>query len=156
MSNRKLKTKEEIKGIVEKLREKGKAIVTTNGVFDILHVGHLRTFIEARKQGDILIVGINSDASTKRLKGPSRPINNENDRVEMLAALDIIDYIVIFEEDTPIRLLETIKPDVHVKYEDYGEDMIEAETVKKNGGRIHLTEKVKGYSTTDIIKSIRK
>ena len=151
----KIKTKQEIEKIVEKLKKQGKKIVTTNGVFDILHIGHIRTFEEAKKQGDILIVGLNSDSSVKKIKGPERPINNENDRAEVLAALEIIDYIVIFEEETPIKLLELIKPDVHVKYEDYGKGMIEAETVKKYSGKIFLTKKIKGYSTTDIIKRMK-
>lgn len=155
MTNKKLKTKQEIETIVKDLKKKGKKIVTTNGVFDILHVGHIKTFEEAKRQGDILIVGLNSDSSVKRLKGPERPINKEKDRAEVLAALEMIDYIVIFEEDNPIKLLETIKPDVHVKYEDYGKGMIEAETVKKNGGRIHLAKKIKGYSTTNIIKNMK-
>lgn len=156
MDNKKLKTEEEIGEIAERLKKQGKKIVTTNGVFDILHIGHIRTFEEAKKQGDVLIVGLNSDSSTKRLKGPARPINNEKDRAEVLAALEMVDYIVIFDEDDPIRLLGMIKPDVHVKYEDYGKDMIEAETVKKHGGNIHLTKKIKGYSTTNIIEALRR
>ena len=154
--NNKIKTKNEIKKIVEELKKQGKKIVTTNGVFDILHIGHIRTFEEAKRQGDVLIVGLNSDSSVKKLKGPERPINNENDRAEVLAALEMMDYVVIFGEDNPINLLEIIKPDVHVKYEDYGKDMIEAETVKKYGGMIYLTKKIKGYSTTEMIKRLNE
>src|SRR3989338_863897 len=99
----------ELKYIVEKLKKESKKIVTTNGVFDILHIGHIRYLQEAKKLGDILIVGVNSDSSTKKIKGPRRPLNNENDRAEALAALQCVDYLTIFSEENPIKFLEIIK-----------------------------------------------
>lgn len=155
MKINKLKSRKEIIKIVKNLKRQGKKIVTTNGVFDILHIGHIRTFEEAKKQGNVLIVGLNSDSSVKKIKGVNRPINNEKDRAELLAALEMIDYIIIFSEDNPINLLETIKPDVHVKYRDYGKGMIEAEVVKKYGGKIYLTKKINCLSTTDIVEKLK-
>ena len=103
------------KQLVEILKSQNKKVVFTNGCFDILHVGHLRYLNEAKKQGDVLIIGVNSDASVKRLKGESRPINNQFDRAEMLSGLKAVDYTVIFEEDTPEELIATLKPSIHVK-----------------------------------------
>ena len=117
--------------LVEELKAQGKKVVFTNGCFDILHVGHLRYMNEAKRQGDVLIVGVNSDASVKRLKGESRPINNENDRAEMLSGLEAVDFTIIFSEDTPISLIEAIKPSVHVKGGDYKkDDLPETEVVE--------------------------
>jgi len=145
----------ELKNIVEKLKKENKKIVTTNGVFDILHIGHIRYLQEAKKLGDILIVAINSDSSTKKIKGPKRPLNNENDRVEALAALECVDYVTTFNEEDPIRVVEQIKPNVHVKGGDYYiSQIIEKDAVEKNKGKIVLIPKVKGYSTTDFIKKI--
>ena len=127
-----LKTRDEIKNIADKLRHENKKIVTINGTFDILHSGHLYILEEAKKQGDILIVGLNSDSSVKKNKGESRPINNEMERAKMLSSLKAVDYVVIFDEQTPIELLKVIKPNVHVNGSEYGEDCIEAETVKSN------------------------
>ena len=152
----KIKTREELKEIVENLKKQGKKIVTCNGCFDILHAGHIKFLKEAKQQGDILIVGLNSDCSVKENKGAKRPINNENDRAAVLAALEMVDYVTIFNEKTPIQLLERIKPNIHVNGEEYGENCIEAETVKKHGGKIHLVKLKKGFSTTDIINEISK
>lgn len=152
----KIKTRQEIKETVKELKRKGKKIVTCNGCFDILHAGHIKFLKEAKEQGDVLIVGLNSDSSVKENKGPKRPINNENNRTTVLAALEIVDYITIFNEKTPITLLEIIKPDIHVNGEEYGENCLEAETVKKYGGRIHLIKLKEGFSTTDIIKKIKE
>lgn len=155
MPKEKIKTTEEIERIVNKIRGKNKKIVTTNGVFDILHIGHIRYLQEAKKLGDVLIVGLNSDSSVKLIKGPKRPINNQEERVEVLAALEFIDYIVVFEEETPVKLLGRIKPDVHVKGRDYDiNEIIEKDTVEKNGGKIELLSLVKEKSTTNLIERI--
>ena len=152
----KIKTREELKKIAEKLKQKGKKIVTCNGCFDILHAGHIKFLTEAKAQGDILIVGLNSDSSVKQNKGPKRPINNENDRATVLAALEMVDYVTIFNEKTPIPLLGVIKPNVHCNGEEYGENCIEAEIVKKYNGKIYLISLVPNYSTTKIISLIKQ
>lgn len=152
----KIKTKEEIEKIVKELKQKGKKIVTCNGCFDILHAGHIKFLKEAKQQGDVLIVGLNSDSSVKLNKGPKRPINNEKDRAAILATLKMVDYITIFNEKTPIPLLEIIKPDIHCNGEEYGENCIEKPVVKKYGGKIHIIKLKQGFSTTDIIKRIKK
>ncbi len=152
---KKLLTKESLKRTVETLRKKNKKIVTTNGVFDILHIGHIRYLKEAKKLGDILIVAINSDSSTKKLKGPKRPLNNEKDRAEALAALECVDYVSVFNEENPIKILEMIKPNIHAKGGDYNiSQIIEKDCIEKNKGKIVLIPKVEGYSTTDFIKKI--
>ena len=148
----KIKTRGEIKKTAEKLKRQGKKVVTCNGCFDILHPGHIYFLKEAKKQGNILIVGLNSDSSVKENKGPKRPINNENARAAVLSALDMVDYVVIFDEKTPIELLEAIKPDVHCNGEEYGYGCIEAPTVKKYRWKIHLIKNYKGLSTTKIIE----
>ena len=147
-------TKEEIAETAEGIRKQGKTIVTTNGSFDIIHAGHVKYLREAREQGDVLIVGLNSDASVKRNKGEGRPIFNEKDRAQVLAAFWFVDYITIFNETDPRNFIKNIKPDVHVNGEEYGEDCIEAKEVKQSG-RLHLVRRDKGYSTTDIIKRIK-
>ena len=134
---------------------KGKKIVFTNGCFDILHIGHVKYLKESKKFGDILIVGLNSDSSVKRLKGESRPINNEQDRAGVLDELKSVDYVVIFKEDSPVNLLNIIKPDIYTKGADYTvETLPEAKTVITNGGRIEFISFVEGKSTTNIIKKI--
>lgn len=134
-----------------------KKIVFTNGCFDILHVGHIRYMQEAAALGDILIVGLNSDDSVKRLKGPERPINNQNDRAEMLAALEFIDYVAVFDEDTPYELIKRIQPDVLVKGGDYNPDnVVGKDIVEARGGELRLLDFVVGKSTTNIIEKIRK
>jgi len=154
MQNNKIKTIEEIEHIVKGLKKDGKTIVTCNGAFDILHIGHIKFLKEAKEQGDILIVGLNSDSSVNLNKGNNRPINNEKNRAEILAALQYVDYIVIFQEKDPIKLLEIIKPDIHVNGEEYGENCIEADVVKKYGGKIYLIKKYGDFSTTNLIKKI--
>ena len=151
----KIKTREELKEIVESFKKKGKKIVTTNGSFDILHLGHVKSFQEAKKYGDILILGLNSDSSIKQYKSPDRPINPQQDRAEMLAALECVDYVTIFDETDPRALLEVIKPNVHVKSKS-GFTGIEKETVEKNGGEIVLIEDTIGKSTTNLIDKILK
>lgn len=140
---------------IEPLRKEGKKVVTTNGCFDILHVGHVRYLNKSKSFGDILVVALNTDASVKRLKGESRPINNENDRAEVLLNLESVDYVVLFDEDTPVKLLEAIKPDIHTKGADYTvETLPEAEIIIKNGGKIEFISFVEGKSTTNTIKKI--
>lgn len=134
-----------------------KKIVFTNGCFDILHVGHKRYLQQAASLGDILIVGVNSDASVRRLKGPTRPVNNEQDRAEMLSALGFIDYVTIFDEDTPYELIKKIQPDVLVKGGDYKPDeVVGKDIVEARGGRLELISFVKGKSTTNIINKINR
>ncbi len=151
----KIKNINKLKKIIEGLKRQNKKIVTTNGVFDILHIGHIRYLQEAKKLGDILIVAINSDSSTKKIKGPKRPLNNEDDRAEALAALECVDYVIIFNEEDPIKVLQEIKPYIHAKGGDYNiNQIIEKDTVEKNNGKIVLIPKVKDYSTTDFIKRV--
>lgn len=131
-------------------------IVFTNGCFDILHVGHIRYLQEAAKLGDVLVIGLNSDASVKRLKGPERPINGELERAEMLGALGFVDYVAIFEEDTPLKLINTIQPDVLVKGGDYEPDeVVGKKEVEERGGKLVLIPFVEGKSTTRIIEKIK-
>ncbi len=149
----KIINKKDIEKTIEKLKKENKNIVFTNGCFDILHVGHVRYLKESSKFGDVLIVGLNSDSSVKKLKGETRPINNENDRAEILCALNFVDYVIIFDEDTPEKLLDAIKPDIYTKGADYTIDTLpEAKTVLKNGGKVEFINLVQGKSTTNIIK----
>jgi len=151
----KIKTINELKDKVENLKKQDKKIVTTNGVFDILHIGHIRYLKEAKKLGDFLIVGINSDFSVKNIKEPQRPINNQDDRAEAMAALEVVDFVVIFDEPDPVNFLRAIKPNIHVKGGDYKMDqIIEKDVVEENNGKIKLVPEVKGYSTTDLINKI--
>lgn len=134
----------------------GKTIAFTNGCFDILHEGHIFSLSKAASEADILIVGVNSDSSTKRLKGADRPINNEHSRSLLLAALVIVDYVVIFEEDTPLDLIKAVAPDVLVKGGDYTLDkIVGAKEVIENGGRVVINPIVQGFSTTGLIEKIR-
>lgn len=138
-------------------RVKGLTIAFTNGVFDILHEGHIFSLSQAAAEADILVVAINSDASVKRLKGPTRPINNENSRALLMASLLMVDAVIIFEEDTPLELIKAILPDVMVKGGDYTTEQIAgAREVLANGGRVVINPLIEGLSTTQIIESIRK
>ena len=131
-------------------------IVFTNGCFDVLHFGHVHYLLEARKLGDLLVIGLNSDASVRRLKGPSRPINGEQERAFVLAALAFVDYIILFEEDTPENLIKVVQPDVLVKGGDYDLDQIVgADFVKANGGTVTTIPFVEGYSSTHIIEQLK-
>ena len=135
----------------------GKKIVFTNGVFDILHQGHIASLSEAASYGHILIVGVNADASVKRLKGETRPINSEQSRALLLASLVMIDAVLIFEEDTPLHLITNILPDVLVKGGDYTvEQIVGAKEVIANGGEVKIAPIVEGFSTTSIIEKMRK
>ncbi len=137
------------------LKSQGKQVVTLNGSFDLMHAGHLHILEEARKQGDVLIVGLNSDASIRQYKGPDRPIIPQEYRARMLLALRVVDYVHVFDETEPMPFLEEVKPHVHVNGSEYGADCIEAPTVKKHGGAIHIVEKVPGLSTSAILARIR-
>lgn len=138
----------------ETLRVEGRTLVFTNGCFDILHAGHVDYLSFARKQGDALIVGLNSDASVKRNKGEDRPINNEDDRAYVLAALEAVDYVVIFDDDEPAPLIADIIPDILVKGEDWAHYVSGREIVEANGGRVVLARLVEGRSTTSVIDRI--
>lgn len=143
--------------IAKKLKSENKKILTTNGVFDILHLGHVKYLEEAKKLGDVLIVGMNTDSSVKQVKGKERPINNENSRIGVLAGLESVDYVFLFNEKDPRKWLSKIKPDIHVKAGDYKiSQIVEREVVEKYGGKVVLVPMLKGYSTTNLIKKIKK
>ena len=148
-------SQKELNDVLNELRAEGKTIVTTNGCFDILHVGHVRYLEKAKELGDVLIIALNSDDSVRRLKGPNRPINNQNDRIEVLSALSFVDYIVLFDETSPADLLAFIKPDIHVKGADYSmETLPELKVIVENGGRVEFIELVEGKSTTSILEKL--
>lgn len=141
--------------IVNKLKKQGKKIVTTNGIFDILHLGHVKYLEQAKKLGDVLIVGVNTDASVKLNKGNKRPINDENVRIGVLAGLESVDYVFLFNEKDPKKWLLKIKPNIHVKAGDYKmNQIIEKDIVERNGGKIIIAKVLKGYSTTGLIDKI--
>lgn len=153
----KILTLESLVTRLKKVRKAAKKIVFTNGCFDILHVGHVRYLAEARSRGDILIVGLNSDASVSLIKGARRPIVRQHHRAEVLASLACVDHIVIFEEPDPLRLIQTLKPDILVKGEDWETDaIIGAEDVRSRGGEIVRISFVEETSTTAIIQTILK
>lgn len=142
--------------LIMELKRQKKVIVFTNGCFDILHVGHVRYLQAAKQLGDILVLGLNSDTSVQALKGPTRPINSENDRAEVLAGLTAVDYIIIFAEITAENLIATVQPDIYVKGGDYVVDELpEAGIVRKYGGKIVLVPEVSGCSSTNVIKKIQ-
>ena len=141
---------------LDKLKKQGKKIVSTNGCFDILHVGHVRYLQKSAALGDVLVICLNSDRSVKALKGDSRPLNNENDRAEVWAALSGVDFVVIFDEDTPVNYLSKIKPDIHTKGGDYDINTLpEAKVVMDNGGKVEFVSFVAGKSTTNIINKMK-
>ncbi len=153
----KIKKRNALSATLARLRRKGKKIVFTNGCFDILHVGHVDYLSKARKLGDALVIGLNSDDSVRRLKGAGRPINKEKDRARVLSSLSFVDFIAIFDEDTPKKLIEKLSPDVLVKGGDWKKkDIVGSEFVKERGGRVRTIPFVKGYSTTSIIKKMSK
>lgn len=138
------------------LKAQGKKIVFTNGCFDLVHLGHLDYLEKARGKGDVLVIGLNSDQSIRRLKGASRPVMDENSRARLLAALEFVDYVVLFDEDTPLELIRDILPDVLVKGDDYQvSNIVGADIVMSNGGKVETVELVKGYSSTAIIEKIK-
>ena len=148
-------TIEEAAELAEHLRAGGKRIVLANGCFDLLHVGHVRYLHAARRLGDVLFVGVNGDAAVRRLKGPGRPLMPEEERVEILMALQDVDHVVVFEEDTADALVERIRPHVHAKGTDYTADSVpEAATVRATGGQVAITGDPKRHSTRDVIAVI--
>lgn len=139
----------------EELRQQGKRIVFTNGCFDIIHAGHVRYLTTAKNFGDVLIVGLNTDESVRRLKGATRPINNQNDRAEVLLGLRAVDHVIFFGEETAEILISEVKPDVYVKGGDYTlETLPEAVIVQSYGGRVEFVDMVAGRSTTSVIEKI--
>lgn len=151
----KVKSLRGLRAELVRIRNKGAKVVFTNGCFDIIHAGHVRYLRKARSYGDCLVVGMNSDASVRAIKGPARPIVPQDERAEVLCGLECVDYVVIFDEPTPLRLIEAVKPDILAKGADWAaKDIVGGGVVKKNGGRIRRVSLVKGKSTTNIIKRI--
>jgi D-beta-D-heptose 7-phosphate kinase/D-beta-D-heptose 1-phosphate adenosyltransferase len=149
-------TSAEVAKFVAAVRARGGTVVFTNGVFDILHPGHVRYLQEARTLGDALIVGINSDRSARANKGPERPITPEAERAEVLSALDCVDAVAIFDEDTPAEIVRRLQPDVLVKGADWGPDnIVGRDTVEARGGKVVRMELSPGYSTSELIRKIR-
>ncbi len=142
---------------VRRARRDGRKIAFTNGCFDILHAGHVRYLMKAKKGGRCLIIGLNSDRSIGRIKGPQRPINKQQYRAEVLAALECVDWITIFDEETPYRLIKAVKPDILIKGADWkGKAVVGEDIVKAQGGHVELVTYVRGLSTTHIIETIKK
>lgn len=146
-----------LKASISKWQIESKKVVFTNGVFDLLHIGHITYMAKAAELGDKLVIGLNSDSSVKRIKGEDRPVNDQNSRAAILAALFFVDAIVVFEEDTPLNLITTLMPDILVKGADYSiENIVGAKEVIANGGEVKTIDFVEGYSSTSIIEKIRK
>lgn len=155
----KVRTLDDLARLLADGSERGKTVVWTNGCFDLLHVGHIRSLRDAKALGDVLIVGVNSDASVRAIKGDTRPIVNESDRAEMIASLEMVDYVTIFDEPTPIAALERLRPDIHCKSAEYAaaaKPMPERETVLAYGGRIEILPVYHVPSTTEIIERIAR
>ena len=149
-------TREDAVARIEALRSAGRTIVFTNGVFDLLHPGHVRYLQSARALGDALFVGLNADASVRRNKGPGRPINSEEERAEVLAGLASVDAVVLFEEDTPAEIIRSLQPDVLVKGADWAADRIVGrDTVEARGGRVVRVTVEQGYSTSALVQKVR-
>jgi rfaE bifunctional protein nucleotidyltransferase chain/domain len=149
-------TLEEACGVWEGLRNEGFRLVFTNGCFDLLHPGHVRYLAAAREMGDHLLVAVNSDGSVRKIKGPSRPVQPEHVRAELLAALESVDSVIVFNEETPLRVIEALLPDVLVKGGDWREeDIVGADVVKARGGWVRSIPFEEGFSTTALIESIR-
>lgn len=151
----KIQTPEQISETLRRWRAKGEKIVFTNGCFDLLHYGHLHYLSQARELGDRLVVGLNSAGSVRRLKGPTRPINDDLTRTHLLAALSVVDAVVVFDEDTPIELIRHVQPDVLVKGGDWlPEQIVGSDVVLANGGKVFSLPYIDGYSTTNIERKI--
>jgi len=153
----KIRELHELKGIVAKAKAKGKTIVLTNGCFDLLHRGHLHLLKEAKKLGDLLIVAMNSDRSVRKIKGPDRPILPEEERAELIAALEMVDYVTSFDNPDPYGVIKELRPNVLVKGGDWDKDkIVGTEVVKGDGGEVAVVPYLEGYSTTQIIERMRK
>lgn len=154
-SLRKIKSQKQLKKIINGLKEKGKTIAFTNGCFDILHYGHLKYLEKAKESADILVIAVNSDASVKAIKGRLRPINNQSNRVKTLSGLSCVDYLTIFNDPTPLKLIKLLKPHVLVKGGDWKkEKIVGADAVKNYNGKVITIPYLKGFSTTALIKKI--
>ena len=157
MAYKKIKSPNQLKKILGVLKRQGKRIVFTNGCFDIVHVGHIRYLSQARKLGDILVVGLNTDRSVRTIKGEKRPLVCENERAEVLSALKVVDYVVLFDEPDPLALIKALKPSILVKGADWPEDkIIGADVIKQSGGRVVRIPLVPGSSSTNLIEKIIK
>jgi len=153
--DRKIKDREALRRLLDDLRELGKSIVFTNGCFDLLHAGHVKYLQKARRLGDLLVLGLNSDASVRRLKGPTRPLIDQEERAHLMAALSCVDFVVVFDEDTPLELIQALRPHILVKGGDYTPDgVVGREIVESYGGRVEIIQFVDGKSTTNIVEKI--
>jgi D-beta-D-heptose 7-phosphate kinase/D-beta-D-heptose 1-phosphate adenosyltransferase len=151
----KIKARKELLRIIKDLKAKGKRIVFTNGCFDLLHIGHIRYLEEARALGDFLVVGVNSDSSVRKLKGPQRPVLPEEERAEILSGLGCVDYITLFDEIDPLKLITSLHPHILVKGGDWTkEQTVGKEVVERSGGEVVIIPFVKGASTSNLIKTI--
>ena len=153
----KIKTRKELLRIIKDLKAKGKRIVFTNGCFDLLHIGHVRYLEKAKGLGDVLFVGVNSDSSIRKLKGPKRPILSEEERAEILSGLGCVDYVTLFDEIDPLKLITSLQPDVLAKGGDWTkEQTVGKEVVERSGGEVVIIPFVKGASTSNLIETILK
>lgn len=149
-------TETELRRVIADERERGKSIAFANGVFDVLHVGHVRYLQDASKEADVLIVGVNSDDSVRAIKGAGRPVVNERERAELVSAIRGVAYVTIFNDASPARLIAALKPDVHCKGTDYTADSVpEASVVRAYGGRVAIVGDPKEHSTTDLLKRLK-
>jgi rfaE bifunctional protein nucleotidyltransferase chain/domain len=157
MENNIFTNTKDLQSLISSLKSQHKKIIFTNGVFDIIHKGHVQYLNQAKNLGDVLIVGLNSDSSVKQIKGEGKPINNENDRAFVLSNLKAVDYVVVFDEDNPYNLIKTIIPDFLVKGGDWKpEEIIGSDIVQKSGGKVLSIEYTENYSTSKIIERIQK
>ena len=153
----KILSREQLKSEIDRLRKGGKKISFTNGCFDILHVGHVRYLRDARRTGDVLILALNSDASVRAIKGEKRPLVPEDERADVVASLESVDFVTLFDELTPLELIECLRPDVIVKGGDWAEeDVVGRDSVRKWGGKVVIIPETEGASTTNIVEKIRK
>ena len=155
MTSKKIHARRALAGIIRHLKREGRRVVFTNGCFDLLHLGHVTLLERSKRLGDVLIVAINSDRSVRVLKGESRPIVHERDRARLLAALSVVDYVTIFDEPTPYRLIAQLKPDLLVKGADWAfKGVVGRDLLKRSGGRVVRVPLVSGYSTTKLVERI--
>jgi len=153
----KIVSPETLAGLLEKKRQRGRRIVFTNGCFDILHAGHVRYLAQARRLGDLLVVALNTDRSVRAIKGPERPVVSQEERAFVMAALESVDYVTFFDDETPLSLIETLEPDVLVKGGDWEPDrVVGGDLVRSRGGKVVILPYLEGASTTNIIEKIRR
>lgn len=157
MIENKIKKSDELKSILLKLKEKRKKIVFTNGCFDLIHYGHVKYLEDAKKNGDVLVVAVNSDKSVKKIKGDKRPIVNQESRIRVIASLESVDYAVLFDEETPYELIKFLMPDILVKGGDWAKEKIAgSDVVTRNGGEVKTIPFIHGFSSTSLIDKIKK